>query len=259
VSNVSSPTFNFGGIASGLDTNTIVSQLLAIEGRSKTRLGQQQAVERARQTTLNDIQTRLRNLSNSVAGLSSAGTWGDQQEVSSADATKVAVRRTAGAAAGGYSVRVDALARAAQMTQGSSMTTAAVDDTLRIAVGSTTVDVAVTAGDSLATIADRINGTSDVPVYASVINNKLILSGKATGAANAITVSDGNAGNAGTLAADLGFTQTQAGQNADFWVDGTQYTDRSSNVVTDVLPGLELQLKAATAGASVGITVGALS
>jgi flagellar hook-associated protein 2 len=255
VSSLFSPTVNFGGLASGLDTNTIVTQLMALESRPKTRLAQQKAVEQARQTTLTDIQTRLRNLSNAVAGLRDAGTWGDQQDVSSADPTKVAVRRTGGAAAGGYSVSVTALARAAQMTQGSSITSATSADTLRIAVGAKTVDVAITAGDTLATIADRINGTTDTPVFASVINNKLVLSGKATGMANAITVSDGDAGNGYDLATALGFTQTQAAQNASFTVDGTAYTDRASNVITDVLPGLELTLKSSTTSA-VGITVG---
>lgn len=255
MSDLFGPTFNFGGIASGLDTNAIVSQLMAIEGRSKTRLTQQKTVETARQTALQDIQTRLRNLRSAVAGLGDAGTWGDQQSVSSADATRVAVRRTAGAAPGGYAVQVDGLARAAQMTQGTGVTSAAAADTLRITVGAKTVDVVITAGDSLATIAERINGTSDTPVFASVINDKLILSGKTTGLANTITVADGDTGNGTDLAAALGFTQTQAPRNADFWVDGTHYTDRTSNIVTDVLPGLEITLKATTTG-TVGLTVG---
>jgi flagellar hook-associated protein 2 len=259
MSTSASPNFNVGGLASGLDTNTIVSQLMSIEAQPKVRLQAKVQVEQARQSALKDVQTRLQNLSTSLAGLRDASTWGDVQTAESTDATKVGVRRVSGAAAGGYTLQVAALARAAQATQGSALTAAAADDTLRITVGSsspTTVDVAITAGDTLQTIADRINGTSNTPVYASVVNGKLILSGKATGADKTITVSDGDTGNVGTLAADLGFTQTQAPLNADFTLDGTHYTDRSANVVTDLLPGIELTLRSSTGAGTVGINIG---
>lgn len=255
-----SPSFNVGGLASGLDTNTIVAQLMAVEGRPKVRLQQKVQVEQARQSALKDVQTRLRNLETAVAGLRDVATWGDVQSVESTDATKVGVRRTGGAAAGGYTLMVTALARAAQATQGSSLTQAAAADTLRITVGTTSptsVDVVITAGDTLETIADRINGTSNTPVYASVVSGKLILSGKETGADKTISVSDGDTGNAATLAADLGFTQTQAPQNASFTLDGTSYTDRASNVITDLMPGVELTLKSATGTGTVGINIGA--
>jgi flagellar hook-associated protein 2 len=258
MSSYGSPTFNFGGLASGLDTNTIVSQLLAIERRPQVRLQQRQRVEEARQTALRDVETRLRNLSNAAAGLRDPTVWGDVQNVESAEPAKVAVRRTGGAAAGGYTVQVVELARAAQATQGSAVTTAAAADTLRITVGGatpTTVDVEIDAGDTLETIATKINGSSGTPVYASVLNGKLVLSGKETGADRAITVADGDTGNAYDLAADLAIAQTQTPTNADFWIGSSHYTDRSSNVVVDVLPGVELTLKATTGTATVGISV----
>lgn len=260
MSSLGIPTFNVGGLASGLDTTSIVQQLMALERRPRVRLEQRVQVEEARQTALKDVQTRLRNLLSKAQSLRDAGTWGDVQTVASSDATKVDVRRVGGAAAGGYSVQVVALARAGQLSQGGSATSATQSDTLRITVGTsspTTIDVDIAAGDSLQTIADKINGSSNTPVYASLVNGKLILSGKTTGSDATIAVSDGNTGNAFDLAADLAFTQTQAPQNADFWIDSTHYTDRSTNVVKDVLPGLEVTLKAATGGSSVGLTVSA--
>lgn len=252
------PTLNFGGLASGLDTNTIVSQLMAIEARPRVRLEQRERVELARQTALRDVETRLRNLKTAISGLRDVSTWGDVQTASSSDATKVGVRRVGGAAAGGYAIQVDALARAAQTTQGSALTTATSDDTLRIQVGTgTAVDVAVVGGDSIDEIAEKINGTSGTPVYASVVSGKLVLSGKTTGASETISVTDGVVGNGYDLASDLGLAQTQAPQNADFWVDGVHYTNRSSNTVTDVLTGIELTLKTTTSGATVGVSIGA--
>ncbi len=252
------PTLNFGGLASGLDTNTIVSQLMALEARPRVRLEQRERVELARQTALRDVETRLRNLKTAISGLRDASTWGDVQAVSSSDSTKVGVRRLAGAAAGGYAVQIDALARAAQATQGSSITSATSADTLNIQVGAgTAVTVAIEAGDTLEEIAEKINGTSSTPVYASVVSGKLVLSGKTTGTSETISITDGAAGNGYDLATDLGLTQTQAPQNADFWVDGVHYTNRSSNTVTDVLSGVELTLKTTTSGATVGVSIGA--
>jgi flagellar hook-associated protein 2 len=262
MSSLGIPTFNIGGLASGLDTASIVQQLMAIERRPRTRLEQRVQVEEARQTALRDVQTRLRNLLTNAQSLRDAATWGDVQSVGSSDATRVAARRTGGAAAGGYSVQVDALARAAQLTQSTGATSASGADTLRITVGTSSpvsVDVAISANDTIADIAARINGTSSVPVYASVVAGKLILSGKTTGSDATITVTDGDTGNATDVATELGLTQTQAPQNADFWVDGVHFTNRTTNVVTDVLPGIELTLKATTGSAAVGITVGAPS
>jgi flagellar hook-associated protein 2 len=258
MSSFATPTFNFGGLASGLDTNSIIQQLMSIEAQPKVRLQQKQVVEQARQTALKDVQTRLRNLSLQVAGLRDPGMWNDVQTVDSTDTSKVAVQRVGGAAAGGYSLQIVSLARAAQMTQGNGgggtpVTSASADDTLHISVGTTTpvaVDVSITAGDSLQTIADKINQTSGTPVYASLLNGKLVLSGKQTGADNAISVTGG------AVATDLGFTETQAAANADFWLGSTHYTDRTSNVVKDVMAGVQLTLRGTTGTDTVSIVVG---
>jgi flagellar hook-associated protein 2 len=246
------PTINFGGIASGLDTNTIVSQLMSIERRPQVRLAQQQAVEEARSNALKDVKTRLSNLQTAALALKDAAAWADVQTVESSDAAHVGVTRTGGAAPGGYSVRVDALARAQQLTQAGSLATAAADDVLHLSIGGgAAVDVEVKAGDSLQAIADRINGAAGAPAYANVVAGKLVLSGKQTGAANTLSVTSD-----GSLAADLGMAETQSPLNADFTVNGTRYTDRASNLVVDVLPGLTLSLKGPTASDAT-VTVGA--
>src|SRR5438270_4791568 len=106
------PTINFGGLASGLDTNSIISKLMSVESQPLTRLQQQQAVEQARQATLRDVKTRLVNLQTAAAGLRDIGTWADVQTVDSTDATKISATRTSGAAPGGYQLMVTQLARA---------------------------------------------------------------------------------------------------------------------------------------------------
>ena len=241
--------FSVGGLASGLDTNTIVDQLMSIERQPQVRIAQQKTIETARQQALKDINTRLVNLDNAIAGLRDVGTWGDVQDVESSDSGRVAAVRTGGAAAGGYSIGVSRLARAQQMTQGSSATAASADSTLTIQVGSgAAIDVALTAGDTLQTVADKINGSSGMGAYASVVNSKLVLSGRTTGAANTISVT-------GSAAADFGFTQTQSALDAQYTVDGVAKTS-ASNTVTDAMAGITLTLKATTAS-DVSISISA--
>jgi flagellar hook-associated protein 2 len=245
----SSPLFNISGLASGIDTNSIVSQLMTIERQPQVRLQQQQTVEAARQQALRDVNTRLSNLQDAIAGLRDVSTWADQQEVDSSDSSHVTATRTGGAAAGGYQIAVTQLARAAQMTQGTSATAASADGTLTIGVGTgTAINVAISSGDSIQTVADKINGSSDSQVYASVVNGKLVLSGKVTGSTNTISVT-------GSSAAGFGFTQTQSPLDASYSIDGAGKTS-SSNIVTDGLAGVTLTLKGVTAS-PVSVTVGA--
>jgi flagellar hook-associated protein 2 len=245
------PTFNVGGLASGLDTNAIIEQLMAIERNPKVRLQQRQAVEEARQNALRDVLTRVSNLKTAAAGLRDATIWGDTQTVESSDPTRITATRVSGAAPGAYSLTITQLARAHQVMQGSGVTQAAADDTLQIQVGSgTSIGVAIAAGDTLEAIAAKINSTSDITVYASVVNSKLVLSGKTTGAANTISVTS-----TGTLASDLAFATSLTAQDAQYTLEGVAKTS-ASNTITDAIVGLSLTLKAQTTG-PVAITVGA--
>jgi len=234
------PTINFGGLASGLDTNSIVDQLMSIERLPKTRLIQKQQVEEARQNALKDVKTRLTNLLSAATALKTTLTQTDTQTVESTAPTKIAATRTAGAAPGGYTFTISQLARAHQLTQGSGATSASGDDMLHITVGSgSTVDVGITSGDSIDTIASKINGTSGIGVYASVVNSKLVLSGKETGAASTIAVTSD-----GSLAADLSLAQSLAAQDAGYRLNGGATVYSASNTVTDAIVGVTLTFKA---------------
>jgi flagellar hook-associated protein 2 len=78
-------------------------------------------------------------------------------------------------------------------------------------------------------------------VYASVINNKLVLSGQVTGAANTIAVTSDH-----TLAADLGVTQTLSANDAAYTINGQPMTS-ASNIVSNGLAGMTLTLNGTTA------------
>src|SRR3954468_14639345 len=111
---VSGPTINFGGLASGLDTNSIVDQLMAIERQPETRLKTQQSQVQQKKTDLQSIEDSLKSLQFAAEDLKSPTLWLDTQSLDVNDPTKVAAVRTGGAGTGGYQVTVDTLASASQ-------------------------------------------------------------------------------------------------------------------------------------------------
>jgi flagellar hook-associated protein 2 len=125
---------------------------------------------------------------------------------------------------------------------------------------STTIDVAL--GTTLTELKDLINNDADNPgVTASIINDgmglsssyHLVLTGESTGAAYKITSISHTLDNFGAT-----FTESQSAQNAMLKVDGypsdtSQYIQRLSNSVSDVITGVTLSL-VASGTASVSIS-----
>jgi flagellar hook-associated protein 2 len=236
------PTLNIGGLASGLDTNSIISELMSIEQIPQQQIIDQMTVEQARQTDLQTIQGQLTTFSNAISTLIEPSTWTTSQQVSSSDPSHVTATGT-GVPPGGFQISVTQLARAQQLTQSTSLAAANAADTLTIQVGSSSAfNVSVSAGDSLQTIASKINSASNTQVYASVIDSKLVLASQVTGASNTMSVAS-----SGTLASDLGLTQTVAAQDANFTVDGGATQSSASNIVTSIASGLNVTLLGITA------------
>jgi flagellar hook-associated protein 2 len=242
----STPTFNIGGLASGLDTNSIIAQLMKIEQLPQQRIIDKQTYETQRQTDLQAIQTQLGALQTAVYALTNPSTWTTSQTITSSDPTHVTASGI-GVPPGGFTVSVSQLARAAQVTQSTSLTAASAADTLTIQVGtdpSKAFDVSVASGASLDTIAAAINTASSAnggQISATVYNSQLVLAAQATGSTNTISVTS-----TGTLATDLGFTQTVAPQDAQYSVDGGATQTSSSNSITNIATGLTVTLLGTT-------------
>jgi flagellar hook-associated protein 2 len=236
------PFFNVGGIATGLDTNSIIDQLLAIDRQPETLLTQQSTVETARQAALKAIQTSMQSLQTAAQAMRAPSVWANSQTVTSSNPTAVSAVLTGGAAAGGFQIGVQRLASADQVTQGTSLAAANGDDTLHIQVGSGAVtNISVSSGDTLATIASKINANTSSQVYASVVNNKLVLSGQVTGAANTIAVTSDS-----TLASDLGMTQSLVAKDAQYTINGQSMTS-PTNTVSNGLAGVTMTFNGTTA------------
>jgi len=232
---------SFSGMSSGLDTEAIISSLLAVERQPRTRLELRQVAAQAKQDALNEIKGKLTALQTAATALRSAATWGEVQTVESSDATKIAARQTAGAAPGGVQLEVSQLARAPQKTFDFAVQAGA----SQLTIGAATIDLS--AGATIDEAVSAINSSTDAGVYAVNVAGRLVLSGKTTGAASTITAAGAS------LTEDV--TKNKAGLDAQFLVDSVAGSS-ASNIVTTAIPGVELTLKGLTTSA-VTVTVGA--
>jgi flagellar hook-associated protein 2 len=246
-------TQTISGLSSGIDTATIVDQLMAIERQPQTRLKSQVTLSAARKTVLSDVQTRLKNLQLAAQDLKSATLWSDKQTVEINDASRASVSLTGPAGTGSYSLVASALARGAQKWY--TYTPSGSDQTITYSNGDTTT---ITANADIKAAAALINADSGSPVYASAVTDSatggeyLVLSARQTGLTEgAFTASDG----VGMLAEDT--ARRVASRDASYTVNGQAKTS-PTNTITDGIPGVSLTLKTTmTAGNAVTVTVGA--
>lgn len=240
----SGATLSFSGLATGIDTASIVAALMRIERLPIDRVQTQKKELTARQGVFQEINGLLTKLRDAAAGMYAPGAL-QAKTATAADPSIVAASAGATAASGTYNVVVTALAQA-ETTASKVAPNLIAGRTLDITVGGNSISVTVEAGDTLEAFAARINASDGAGVAASVVNDRLVLISRESGAGGAITL-------AGNAAAGLGFTTTQAAQDAAATINGLAVTS-SGNTIAGAINGVDLTL--AKAG-STTITVGA--
>jgi flagellar hook-associated protein 2 len=235
-SSSSSGAIQVTGLASGLDTAKIVSQMMDIQKRPVTQLQNQQTILTARNTQLTAIQQLLRKVNDDALGLMDPRVYRGTQKASSSDATRVAATTASGAGVGGYQVSVGQLANAAQRTFSFGSPTSG---------GVVTIDghdTSIAAGASVYDLADAINADQSATVYAAATDaGTLVFSNRATGDTGASFIQVSGAD--GVLSEQP--ARAKQGQNATYSVDGVPGSS-SSNVVTGAIPGITLNLTGVT-------------
>jgi flagellar hook-associated protein 2 len=227
-----------GGLASGMDTESIINQLMTLEQAPRTRTARQQVTVQARQDALRAIDTKLTNLKLAAGDLRSIALWSPKQTVTSGTEGVLSARQLTGAAPGGYTVSVSSLASADSRTYAWN-------------AGGGTVSVAYNAGDANTTLTkdfdltgmslddavSTVNSDATSPVWAVNVGGKLSLSRRETG-------DHDTWGFAASGTAVGATTSTRDGEDASYTVagDATTYTSHT-NVASDGLPGVELTFK----------------
>lgn len=243
------------GLASGLDTQTIMDSLMKIEHIPLDQLTARQTSYTQAQSSLSSFMGMVTSARTAAAALADPHTYSSLSASSSDSAVGISV--TGAASPGSFTVQVTALAHEQRtmsdpVASGTDPLGQGGTIDLQVAGGSA-ITVNVDPADSLATIADNIN-KSGARVAASVLYDgsqyHLMVRGLDTGAANTVAFTEsGTSLGLGTPA-----NTYQAPTDAKLTVDGIAVT-RSTNLVQGVLSGVTLSL-ANVMAAPATITVG---
>ena len=270
-------TINSAGIGSGLDVNSIITQLMAIERQPLNSLQTKATAIQGTVSEYGKIKSAISTLHDVSIKLAGATPWAQTTSTSSNPAAVGAT--TNGSAPGHYSVEVQALASVQTLATGTfaSSSSAPGAGTVRIELGNwgagqttftpkpgvAAVDITVAAADTLGDVRDKIN-LAGAGVTASIMSDasgsRLLIRSNSSGAVNAfrstVTDADGVNNNAAGLSA-LAFdpsagaavmAQTQTAANAAATLNGLAVTS-ASNSLTNIVDGLTLNLAAVTTAA----------
>ncbi len=246
------PTFNVGGLLSGLDTNGIVSQLMQLERQPVFQLQRRQSDYETKNRTWDQIATKLNAVQDKLDALKLPSDWQKFASASSSNTDAVTVSTSGSAAIGAASFTVDRLATTHQMASSGAFTSAS--DTVGAGDFTITVDgqdhtITTTASTTASQLINEIKNL-DAGVSAS-----LLFTG--TGTAKLVLRADESGGDAAFSATtDVGslgsFGIVEQGVDAQLTVGsgaGALVVERSSNVIDDFIDGATITLKATTSQA----------
>jgi flagellar hook-associated protein 2 len=260
------------GIGSGLDVNSIVTQLMAIERQPLNAL---QTKQTAIQTTVSEygkVKSAISTLRDAASKLASSSLWG--QTVSTSSNAAAVTSTTNGSVAGTYAVAVQSLASVQTVATGVYPATTVNPGTgvLHIDMGAwgagqtsftgkvpaVSADITIAATDTLTDVRDKINAAG-VGVTALIMTDssgsRLLMRSNVSGAENGFRTS-GIAGlDFDPAGGGAGMTQTQAAADAKATVNGLPVTS-TTNAFVNIVDGLSLTLNAVTT-APVNIDVAA--
>jgi len=249
------------GLISGLDLDSILTQLLEVSRAPIERLEAKQEELDAKLAAWQSANTSLLALKTEAADLARLSTFNAKTAVSSNESI-LSATATASAPAGVYAVTVNAVATYHQVaSQGFADydATSLGSGTVSLQIGDQPAAVLEVDDLTLAGLRDVINN-ADLGVHAAILNDgsdtapwRLVLTSEESGTAGAITLSADLSG--GTAPA---FTDMRAAQDASVTLgsgEGAISITKSSNTIDDVIPGVTLSLHSADAGQTLTVSI----
>jgi len=246
------------GLGSGLDVNSIVTQLMAIEERPLTQLNTKEATVQASISAMGSFKSALSSLQSSLTALGKEDTF-RAMSTKSSDSAVLTATSTSSSTAASYSVTVNRLAQAHKTgsaafadtatfggTAGDEMTLTLDDKsfTLDLSTAKTLQQIQTAINDELNTTgatAGLITGDSG--------QQTLTLTSDSVGFDNRVQLSFGGTLNASTFDFSMlnrdgegVLIATENELDSSVTIDGVSVT-RSSNSITDAISGVSLDLK----------------
>ena len=247
---------SLNGLASGLDTESIISQLMAIEQNKVTAVQRRQIAVQQHKTDLTTIKTKLDAVKTAAADLASATTVearADDELVGPDQGRRQDARRRRHRRPFARGPQDGLLGPARLLVhpeRGRGLAHALLrlrsERGRQLASSPITVAANATATD----VATLINANEGSPVYAAVVKDgadeRLVFSARKTGENSNFTV-DTSALAGGQMTEVPAYARTGTALNASYTLDG-EASPRSSesNVIENAIPGVRLTLKGIT-------------
>lgn len=247
---------SFAGIGSGLDVNSMVSQLMLIEQKNLTNMQKKEATYQSKISAYGEIKNALSNFQTAMKDLSSMDKFSVYKTTISTE-NDIDVTSDSHASAGSYTMNVSQLATPQKIASNTGFSDSAaatnLSGTMQLTVNQKSFNIDIEEpNNSLIDIRNAINNAPDnVGIKASIMNvddgsgntvSKLVLTSTTTGSANTISLNDIS----GNIAQSLDISkEMQAAKDAVFTLDGFSIT-RPTNTITDAIDGLTIHLKQAS-------------
>lgn len=217
-----------GGLVSGLDTNSIIDQLTALEQQKVAAVTKKQSQSQLRLSALGSLQSKLSSLASKARSLSKVDNFSLFKSKSS-DEDTATISGTGEGLEGSIGVNVRQLATSwkvaskaladsiTPLNSTGKLTLSKSKAALKADPSSTSVDITINSSDSLKDIANKINAASGVGMTASIVNfgngdSRLMLNGVDQGSDGfSITEAAG-----GTVLTTLGLKSSTSRQVSDF-------------------------------------------
>ncbi|MGN6577206.1 MAG: flagellar filament capping protein FliD [Nocardioides sp.] len=243
------------GLVSGLDTASIINQLIQLESRPQSMLKTRMSTEQREVTALQTLNAKIAGVATKAADLAKVAAWSPLKATSDND--KVSVKADTTAAPGTLSFSVTQTATASRTyfaTAVAPTDTATTSTSITVTAAATGAVTTINLSDtSLQGVADALNdpanntgvqatlvragGTDTDPTY------QLHVVSTATGASSGFTVDLGPGSLLGTA------VTANDGKDAALTVNGASITS-STNTITDLMPGVDVTLAAGATGAA---------
>jgi flagellar hook-associated protein 2 len=279
------PAITSLGIGSGVDINSMVNQLVAVESRPLVQMRSAATQLQTQVSSFGQLSSLFSALQTAASKLTGSSLW-SQSTASSSDESAVSVVGGSSAAAGSYAVSVSRLASNQTVASASPLPDASAPVgagtmTLQLGswdqpplnflpqVGRDPVSVTVTASDTLQTLRDKIN-SAGAGVTASIVSDssgaRLAVRSNDSGLDNGFRIqvadADGPAVADGTGLSRFAFdpengaidmNQPTPGRNALATVNGIP-VESASNELGSVIEGLTFRLRKEGASADIAVS-----
>lgn len=247
-------TLQLTGLSSGIDSASIISKLIEVEQKpvqllqaKKDTFNKQDAAFVQLNTLLQKLETASKSIDTGNEFIQKTGSFTGRNGTSD---SAVAVEVSSAVQEGTVDIEITQLAKAQRSISnfGGSTASGAISVSsaglFSLSMNGNARYFTVDATKSLINLRDEINN-SGLDVTASVLNLgtsanpdfRLVVDGNSTGAANVFEVGD-----PGIFGGGFTFDTTQAAQNAQVTINGTQI-ERSTNEITDAITGASITLK----------------